>query len=110
MKIKLTDLIRVLNENVLENNTCIEMNFCIDDDLEHEDCWLGKRVDKDNNKEIYWYGLVEDGTQAYYYDCLDDILSAKVFKDNDIRDIWGRVTWYSLNGCDVEEMIRYIEF
>lgn len=45
MKIKLTDLIRVLNENVLENNTCIEMNFCIDDDIEYEDCWLGKTPD-----------------------------------------------------------------
>ncbi|WP_195266845.1 hypothetical protein [Clostridium sp. 1001275B_160808_H3] len=80
MKIKLTDLIRILNVNVLENNTCIEMNFCIDDDIEYQDCWLGKTSNKDNNKEIYWYGLVEDGSQAYNYDCLEDFFSAKVFK------------------------------
>lgn len=102
MKIKLQDFIKVLNENVLENNTCIEMNFCIDDDLEYEDCWLGKMADKDNNKEIYWYGLVDDGSQAYSYDCLEDLLSAKVFKGNNIRDIWEKINWFSLNGYDVK--------
>ncbi|WP_291648314.1 hypothetical protein [Clostridium sp.] len=108
MKFKLEDLIRVLNVNVLENDTCVEMNFSIDDDLEYGDCWLGKTSNNDNNKEIYWYGLVEDGSQAYNYDYLEELLSAKVFKGNNIRDIWERVTWYSLNGCDVEEMLEYI--
>lgn len=46
-------LIRILNENILENNTCVEMNFCIADDIEYEDCWFGKTLGKNNiNKEI----------------------------------------------------------
>lgn len=48
-------LIRILNENILENNTCVEMNFCIDDDMEYKDCWLGKMLDNNNiNKEIQY--------------------------------------------------------
>jgi hypothetical protein len=59
VKIKLQDLVKVLSEDVLKNNSCIEINFCIDNDVEYEDCWMGKMPDKNNvNKEIYWYGLV----------------------------------------------------
>lgn len=105
-KIKLEDFIEVLKSDVLESNSCIEMNFCIDDDAEYHDCWIGKMPDKDNpNKEIYWYGLVQDGSQAYDYGCLEDILSAKVFNERGICDIWKRVTWYSLDGCSIEEML-----
>lgn len=108
VKIKLQDLVKVLSEDVLKNNSCIEINFCIDNDVEYEDCWMGKMPDKNNvNKEIYWYGLVEDGSQGYDYDCLEDILNAKVFKNKSICDIWESITLYSLNGCDVEEMLQY---
>lgn len=55
MKIELHDLIKVLNENVLENNTCVEMNFCIDDDIEYEDCWLGKTPDMNNENFDTFY-------------------------------------------------------
>jgi hypothetical protein len=108
VKINLQDLIKVLSEDVLKNNSCIEINFCIDNDVEYEDCWMGKMPDKNNvNKEIYWYGLVADGSQGYDYDCLEDILNAKVFKNKSICDIWESITLYSLNGCDVEEMLQY---
>lgn len=92
-KLKLQDLIKILSEDVLKNNSCIEINFCIYNDVKYEDCWMGKMPDKNNvNKEIYWYGLVEDGSQAYDYDCLDDILNAKVFKNKSICDIWESIT------------------
>lgn len=53
-KMKLQDLITILNSDVVKNNTSIEMNFSIDDDREYEDCWVGKIPDKEvPNKEVY---------------------------------------------------------
>lgn len=107
-KIKLQDLIRILGSDVLKYNSCIEMNFCIDNDKEYEDCWIGKMPDKgDVTKEIYWYGLVQDGSQAYDYNELEDILNAKVFYGKSIYDVIEEITWYSLDGCSIEDMVSY---
>ncbi len=46
-KIKLQDLITVLKSDVVKYNSCIEINFCIDDDTEYEDCWLEKYTGMD---------------------------------------------------------------
>ncbi|GKX28325.1 hypothetical protein SH1V18_08050 [Vallitalea longa] len=103
-KIKLQDLITVLNSDVVKYNSCIEMNFCIDDDTEYKDCWLGKMPDK-NGKELYWYGLVPDGLQAYDYTELEDMLNAKVFREKSLCDVIERITWYSLDGCSIEKRL-----
>jgi hypothetical protein len=64
--------------------------------------------DRNNpNKEIYWYGLARDGSQAYDYDNLEDILNAKVFNGKSMCDVIEKVTWYSLAGCSIDEMLRY---
>ena len=47
-KLKLQDLITILNRDVLKSNSCIEMNFCIYNDTKYDDCWLGKMSDKKN--------------------------------------------------------------
>lgn len=105
-KIKLQDLITVLKSDVVKYNSCIEMNFCIDDDTEYEDCWLGKMPDRDNlGKEVYWYGLTSDGLQAYDYAKLEDILNSKVFHGKSLCDVIEKVTWYSLDGCIIEERL-----
>ena len=66
MKYKLHDLITILNSDVIKYNSCIEMNFCIDNDTGYEDCWFGKMPDRDERgKIVYWYGLVSDGSQEY---------------------------------------------
>ena len=104
-KIKLEDLIKVLKSDVISNKSCIEMNFCIENDTEYDDCWIGKMPDRDNpNKEIYWYGLVRDGSQAYDYEDLEDILHAKVFGKS-MFDVIEKVNWYSLDGCSIEERL-----
>lgn len=105
-KIRLEDLIKVLNTDVIRYTSCIEMNFCIDNDTEYIDCWLGKMPDKDNpSKEVYWYGLVPDGAQAYDYDKLEDILNAKVFRGKSMFDVIEKITWLSLDGCIIEERL-----
>lgn len=105
-KIKLQDLITVLKSDVVKYNSCIEMNFCIDDDTEYEDCWLGKMPDRDNlGKEVYWYGLTSDGLQGYDYAKLEDILNSKVFHGKSLFDVIEKITWCSLDGCSIEERL-----
>lgn len=105
-KIELNDLITVLNSDVVKYNSCIEMNFCIDDDTEYKNCWLGKMPDRNEcDKEVYWYGLVPDGSQAYDYAKLEDVLNAKVFHGKSLRDVIYKITWYSLDGCSIEERL-----
>jgi hypothetical protein len=84
------------------------MNFCIDNDIVYGDCWLGKMPDRDNSrKAVYWYGLVPDGSQAYEYTELEDFIDAKVFNGKSMRDVFEKVTWYSLDGCSIEGMLPY---
>lgn len=105
-KIRLQDLITVLNSDVVRYNSCIEMNFCIEADTEFEDCWVGKMPNRDDpSKEVYWYGLVQDGSQAYDYTKLEDILNAEVFHGKSLCDVSEKTTWYSLDGCSIEERL-----
>lgn len=111
VRIKLEDLIKILSSDVIKYKSCIEINFCIDNDVEYEDCWIGKMPDRDNSgQEIYWYGLVEDGSQSYKYYKLEDILNAKVFNGKGMYDVIEEVTWKSLDGCSIDEMLsNYID-
>lgn len=105
-KIKLHELIMILKSDVLKNNYCIEINFSIDNDTKYKDCWMGKMPGKaDLNEEIYWYGLVPDGSEAYNYSELRDMLNAKIFAGKSICDVIEKTTWYSLDGCNIEERL-----
>ena len=110
-KIKLQNLIIILNSDVIRYSSCVEMNFGIDNDTEYKDCWLGKMPDRnERGKEVYWYGLVPDGSQAYDYAKLEDFLNAKVFHGKSLCDVIEKITWYSLDGCSIEERLKdYID-
>jgi len=41
-KLKIDELVKILSNDVLKYNTCIEMNFCIENDEVYSDCWLAK--------------------------------------------------------------------
>lgn len=105
-KIELNDLITILKSDVLKNNSCIEMNFSIKDDKEYKNCWIGKMPDDNKfGKEVYWFGLVEDGSQGYEYDTLDDIINAKVFNGKSLSEIFDEITWNTLDGSSFEERL-----
>lgn len=55
----------------------------------------------------YWYGLVPDGSQTYEYDNLENILNAKVFYGKSLYDVIDKITWFSLDGSSIEEMLPY---
>lgn len=107
-KLNLQDLIIILNRDVVKCNSCIEINFCIDNDIEYKDCWLGKMPDNKNiGRELYWYGLVPDGLQTYKYDNLENILNDKVFNGKSLYDVIDKITWFSLDGSSIEEILPY---
>jgi hypothetical protein len=103
-KIAFQDFIQLLSYDVTKNNTCIEVLFCVDNDLVYESCWFGKTTDKENT-ECYWYGLVEDGSQAYEFNTVDEFINAKIFRGKNIKEIWNLISLYSIDGCEVVERL-----
>lgn len=105
-KIEFNDLITILKSDVLKNNSCIEMNFRVKNDTEYKNCWVGKMPDDNKfGKEVYWFGLVEDGSQGYEYDTLDDLIQAKVFNGKSLSEIFNKITWNTLDGSGFEERL-----
>ena len=92
-KLRIDELIEILSRDVLKNNSCVEMNFFVDGDTEYTDCWLGKMPNKEKlGLELYWYGLVPDGTQAYDFYDLHEFLNAKVFHNESLIDIFDKIS------------------
>jgi hypothetical protein len=104
-KISFDDFVKMILFDVAKRNACIEIEFSIDGDMTYCGCWLGKTIDRKTNKSFYWYGLVEDGSQAFEYDNIDDSLNAQVFGGMSIKQLWSRVTLFSIDACDVKERL-----
>jgi hypothetical protein len=103
-KIPLDDFITMMQFDV-SRNACIEINFSIDGDKTYSGCWLGKMIDREAQKELYWFGLTRDGSQAYNYDNLDDLLNAQVFEGMSLKQLWSKVTLFSIDTSDVMERL-----
>ena len=86
-----------------KNWNCLEVWFCVDNFPDYWNCWLGKMVERETGSIIYWYGLVEDGSQAYDFPAIDKFINAKVFQGKSIKDIWDLVSFYSFNGGSADD-------
>lgn len=107
-KISIDDFIKILDENVVKNDSCIEMNFYVEGDKDYTDCWLSKMSNKsDLTGETYWYGLEDNGSKAYDYDNQKEFLQSRVFNGKSIYEIFEKIYWYSLDGCSLEERLNY---
>ncbi|MBQ4584711.1 MAG: hypothetical protein IJA82_00725 [Clostridia bacterium] len=85
---------------------CIEIEFSIKGYPKYQFCWMGKMPDKENTeKELYWYGLTSDGSEAYDYDNFQDFYSAPIFDGKSIKEIWDKVDLLSIDGCDPKERL-----
>ena len=90
----------------LEAKWCIEIEFSVKGYPKYQFCWMGKMPDKTNKeKELYWYGLVPDGSKAYDYDNFQDFSSAPVFDGKSLKTIWKEVEVLSIDGVEPEERI-----
>lgn len=90
----------------LEGKFCIEIEFSVQGEPTYQSCWMGKMpnaLNKENN--IYWYGLVPGGSEAYDYDNFADFSSASVFNGKSLKEIWNNVEILSIDGCDPESRL-----
>ncbi len=97
----------VMLYNITDNDSCIEIEFCIDSYKEYQSSWLGKMLDNKGEKAIYWFGLTEDGSQAYDYESFEQFSNAKIFYGKNIKEIWNLVTILSIDACDIEERLPF---
>lgn len=107
-RLTLEELTMILSEDVVKRNTCVELNFCVDGSELYHDCWLGKMPAPETKQNaVFWFGLVADGSQAYDYPTLPELLEAGVLEGKSLLEILPSITWYSLDGCGVEERLAY---
>ncbi|MCH5352393.1 MAG: hypothetical protein J1E06_02880 [Acutalibacter sp.] len=104
--IPFADISRLFARN-LYNKSCIEIDFCVAGFPDYQNCWMGKMPDHlDKSKEVYWFGLVPDGSQAYDFDNYSDFANAPVFDGKSLKQVWDRVELFSIDGCDPERRIK----
>jgi len=87
---------------------CIEICFDVDGYTAYQDSWLGKMIDKNSNKDVYWFGLATGGSQAHDYSSFEEFTNAKIFYDNkSLKEIWNLITIISIDGGAVDEVLPY---
>lgn len=106
-KITFEEFCSVMLYNITNNQTCIEIEFCIDNCKEYQCSWLGKMLDSKGEKSIYWFGLTEDGSQAYDYESFEQFSNAKVFHGKSIKEIWNLVSILSIDACNIQERLPF---
>ena len=90
----------------LDGKYCIEIEFSVKGCPKYRSCCMGKMPDKENEeKELYWYGLVPDGSEAYDYDNFEDFSAAPIFNGKSLEEIWDKVEVLSIDGCDPQERL-----
>lgn len=88
-------------------NACIEIEFNVSNSDKFCRCWMGKTYDEEIAKETYWFGLTEDGLNAYDYISFEKMSQATVFDGKSLRDVWNDVEIISIDGCEPEERVKY---
>jgi hypothetical protein len=106
-KITFSDFRRIMLYDITVNQKCIELEFIVDNVHEYQNAWLGKMQDSKTKNVIYWFGLTEDGSQAYDYDSFEKFASAKVFSGKNIEEIWHLISLRSIDACDVQERLKF---
>lgn len=103
--ISFEDITKLFSFDV-QGKYCIEIEFSVKGYQKYRSCWMGKLPDEaDSQKELYWYGLVPDGSEAYGYNNFQDFSSAPVFDGKSLKEIWEKVEVLAIDGCDPEERI-----
>ena len=86
----------------LQGKACIEIEFLVKGHPKYQSCWMGKTYDE---KELYWFGLSPDGSEAYEYDNFWEFSYALVFEQKSLKDMWEKIEILSIDGCDPKERI-----
>lgn len=106
-RITFDDFRRIMSYDITENQKCIEIEFSVDGFDEYNSAWLGKMIDNETKKEVYWFGLTEDGSQAYDFDSFDEFMNAKVFYGRSIKEVWNSISLRSIDACNVQGRLPF---
>ncbi len=106
-KISFEDFSCIMVYDITENQTCIEIEFSVNNCDEYQIAWLGKLLVDETKKVVYWFGLTEDGSQAYDYDSFEEFVSAGVFNDKSIKDIWDSISLRSIDACNIQDRLPF---
>ncbi len=88
-------------------NCCTEILFSVEGYPQYQFCWMGKLASEaTEGKEVYWYGLARDGSEAYDYDNFQDFVSAPVFDGKCLKELWDKIEVLEIDACDPAERIR----
>jgi len=91
-----------------KSDPCIEIWFNVDACTKYQESWMGKDIDKDTGKDVYWFGLLPDMSQSYAYETFEAFANAKVFySEKSLKEIWDSISIISLDGGHVEETLPY---
>jgi len=105
-KIAFEDLEKVFAVSV-GKTACIEIEFMVSNGDKFSQCWMGKLYDKEIEQEVYWFGLTEDGMNAYDYTSFEEMSQATVFDGKSLKDVWNDVEIISVDGSDSKERVEY---
>ena len=67
---------------------------------------MGTSLDKNTGKVGYWFGLTQDGKNAFEFSTFDEFSNAKVFDGRSLVEVWENVTLLEINACDAGEMLN----
>ena len=93
-KITFLEFEKIMSCNLdMKSDPCIEINFEIDNCTHYQECWLGKFISKCTKRDVYWFGLVPDGSEAYDFDSFEEFVNDKVFYGNkSLKEVWSLVS------------------
>ena len=97
------DQIRSLFAFETQGKYCLEIEFSVNGSDKFDNCWMGKSFNRKTKKDVYWFGLTADGSNAFDYPSFEEFASAKVFDGASLSQIWEEVTVLTVDGCDPED-------
>ncbi|MCL1999681.1 MAG: hypothetical protein FWG65_13055 [Turicibacter sp.] len=85
-----------------------EIEFYIDDCEIYKNEFICKYEYNETKTEMYGFGIFPEETQERNYRTFEEFANAKVFYGKQsLKDIWDRVSIFSLGGAPLEEMLPY---
>jgi len=107
-KLTFFDFEQIMSFDVsMKNEPCIEIEFCVDNSAEYHSSCMGKMTDNQTGNDVFWYGLVVDGSQAYEFYSFEDFANAKIFRGSSLKEIWNSVSFISIDAFDVEDRLPF---
>ena len=77
-----------------KEDPCIEICFEVSSCMEYQEAWMGKIIDRETKHDVYWFGLVPDGSQAYDFESFEEFANAKVFYGSkSLKEIWNSISF-----------------